>query len=118
MLSRENTWYDAASNRLTEVAVSGAGIAPANSGNSENTPMMISSARPPARRSASSTSTQVSTAAHIIHGAIRSGALYSQPPAADSRAVRVHSSASAVPSKNSAASYQGTRSMPRPARAG
>src|SRR3990167_8379532 len=117
-LSREKMWNDAASSRLTDGACSGAGISTENSGNSENTPMMISSAMPPARRSASSTSSQLATAPQTIQRGATSGALYSQPLPAESRAVQAHNRASPVAAANSTRSYQGTWSSWRPTRAG
>jgi hypothetical protein len=66
--------------------------------------MMTNSAVPPARRSASSASAQSAIALPIAHHGATVAALYSQPDAADSRAVNAISNVSAVVSRKSARS--------------
>ena len=76
--------------------MSGAGIELANIGNTENRPMITTSTQPPVRRSASSTRAHIATADQTIQVGATLVAAYSQPLAADSRALQISTHESAV----------------------
>ncbi len=80
--------------------------------------MITTSTQPPARRSASSTSTHSTTADQTTQVGATLVAAYSQPLAADSRAVQISTQDMAVVNANRNTSYQGTRSTCSPDRAG
>ena len=76
-------------------------MTPANSGNRENVPIRKNRTQPPARRKASRTNAHIATADQTIQGSATKGALYSHPPAADSRAVAMNTPQRAVDTRKS-----------------